>query len=250
MSQLPILTGRGDSDTLSRRVQAPLSVVRSLFQPCHGPSYTISLDVGELTPTSCFRYKNLFALVVGINKYKDLAVNPLKGAVADAKAVCDFLRDVLRVPAENIRCITDGTATRSSILQNLVQLQLDSRINPGNPIFIFYAGHGGEAMPPSKWGQSRVQTIIPHDFGTIVNGSTVPSIPDRTIGALLGHLADLKGNNIVRLSTLFQANRSTYMIPRRLYSIVAMLVLVPGRPTLVLVSSLDPPISPKPSQRT
>lgn len=78
-------------------------------------------------------------------------------------------------------------------------MRLDSRIGSGDPILIYYAGHGGEAKPPSKWAKSTIQTIIPHDFGTTVDGRTVPSIPDRTVGMLLGLLAETKGHNIVRL---------------------------------------------------
>lgn len=114
--------------------------------------------------------------------------------------MCDFLQDSFRVPSENISCILDDAATRRSIIDHFVQLQLDSRINFGDPILIYYAGHGGEAKPPPKWPQSMIQTIIPHDFGTVVDGRTVPSIPDRTIGTLLEHLAESKGNNIVRLA--------------------------------------------------
>lgn len=166
----------------------------------------------------------------------------------DAKAVCDFLRDTFRVPSGNIKCILDDTATRSSILEHLVRLQLDSRINFGDPILIYYAGHGGEARPPSKWAQPIVQTIIPHDFGAIVKGRTVPSIPDRTIGALLGRLAESKGNNIVRLMGSPRVVRSTnVIILRRSCLTVVTPARAHGKPMLMLVDSLDQPIFPRTS---
>jgi len=71
----------------------------------------------------------------------------------------------------------------------------DPKINKGDPIVVFFAGHGDEADPPSGWqtdGQ-KVQLLVPHDFG-----DKVDAISDRGFCILLEELAEEKDNNIVR----------------------------------------------------
>ncbi|KAH9834619.1 caspase domain-containing protein [Rhodofomes roseus] len=142
-------------------------------------------------------YKRLFALVIGVNKYSNTAIPSLQGAVPDAEAVVDYLRTKLQVPTDHVRCLLDDSATRAAIIDQFLQMQKDTRIEAGDPILVYYAGHGGEAKPPSTWPEtSDIQTLIPHDFGTTVDGQTVHGIPDYTLGALLSRLAETKGDNI------------------------------------------------------
>jgi hypothetical protein len=145
---------------------------------------------------------SLFALIIGINLYKSRKVTTLRGAVADANAVQKYLEDELGVASSHIRNLRDAEATRSAIIQAFIDFQTDVRIQPGDPILIFYAGHGGETDVPTTWevGGSKIQMIVPHDFYTLVNDKEVYGIPDRTIGSLLDRIAKAKGDNIVSRS--------------------------------------------------
>jgi hypothetical protein len=143
----------------------------------------------------------IFALVIGINKYKSFKVAWLKGAVPDANAIQYYLENELGVPSSHIRNLRDDEATRAVIIQAFLDFQRDPRIHFGDAILIYYAGHGGESDGPPNWetGGSKVQMLIPHDFGTTVNGEDIYGIPDRTIGAMLDRIAREKGDNIARL---------------------------------------------------
>ena len=123
----------------------------------------------------------------------------MSGAVPDANVVQKYLEDDLGIPRSQIQNLRDAEATRSAIIQAFLDFQNDTRIQHGDPIFIFYAGHGGETDAPVMWnaGGSKIQMIIPHDFGAIVNDNEVYGIPDRTIGSLLDRIAKVKGDNIV-----------------------------------------------------
>jgi hypothetical protein len=145
------------------------------------------------------RFTQFHALVIGIDQYASPEVQNLGGAVADANALSQYLVENLKVLKSNIRLLTDSDATRTGIIDNLKALRSDERIIRGDPILIFYAGHGGEARPPKGWetGGANIQMILPHDFHTQLDGDDVPGIPDRTIGALLTSLAKEKGDNIV-----------------------------------------------------
>ncbi|KAF8817195.1 hypothetical protein BYT27DRAFT_7205049 [Phlegmacium glaucopus] len=140
----------------------------------------------------------LHALVIGINIYPFSNLPPLTSAISDADAFERYLIEYLKVPAQNIRNLRAEDATRSNILSALKYLQDDSNIRPGDPIVIYYSGHGGWDRAPDGWHSDGgvIQMILPSDYGPSVYGPSVYGIPDRTIGALLESLANAKGDNI------------------------------------------------------
>ncbi|KAG8737059.1 hypothetical protein FRC10_008610 [Ceratobasidium sp. 414] len=142
----------------------------------------------------------LYALIIGINAYPKL--KPLTGAVADATAMQEFLTVDLKVPPNHITSLRDNQATREGIIQAFRRIRDDPRIHKGDPILIFYAGHGGLGTAPPEWkqkyGYDEIQVIFPYDYNLATPGSKDPvnCIPDRTIGTLLNELAAAKGDNI------------------------------------------------------
>lgn len=189
-SSSPILTpvqtlGVGIPDTVSGSSSEPTSIPET---PSDNPA-----------PPS------LFALIIGINEYASSSVFNLEGAVPDALAVKTYLEQYLGVPGSHIRLLCNGDATRSAIIQGFSNFTVDQRIQRGDPILIFYAGYGGEVDPPKGWkaGNAKVQMLIPHDFGSDIDGRVTYGIPHRTIGTLLSRIAEKCGNNIVRLPQLY-----------------------------------------------
>ncbi|KAF8601169.1 hypothetical protein BDV93DRAFT_608253 [Ceratobasidium sp. AG-I] len=142
----------------------------------------------------------LYALTIGINTYRYL--DHLSGAVDDANEVAKFLMQDLNVPSNHIVSLQNKSATRSAIIEAIRGLQKDRRIQTGDPILIYYAGHGGLAQASPEWqektGSSEIQVIFPWDYNTASGDSNekVQCIPDRTIHSLLNDLAKEKGNNI------------------------------------------------------
>jgi Caspase domain len=144
----------------------------------------------------------LYALVIGIDNYQSSEVDNLYGACADADAISDYLIKKLNVPSSQITNLRNAQATRDNIISKICDLgeEDDHHVKHGDPILIFYAGHGASGPAPQEWGadSSKIQFIVPHDCRINVNGNKIPAIPDRTLGAFLRMLADTKGNNIVR----------------------------------------------------
>jgi hypothetical protein len=124
------------------------------------------------------------------------------GAVADADDVRDFLLKRLGVPSSQIWNLRNSEATRAAIIDGIKALSLNSEIKRGDPILIFYAGHGSSANTPKGWeggGTGKIQLLIPYDHSFSLNDADpTHGIPDRTLGALLSQLANEKGDNIVR----------------------------------------------------
>ncbi|KAG9089725.1 hypothetical protein FRC06_001416 [Ceratobasidium sp. 370] len=140
----------------------------------------------------------LFALLIGINDYPD--VKKLNGAVPDAQAMAQYLREHLNIPSNQITQIYNQKATRATIIKAFRDLREDARIQKGDAILIFYAGHGCEARNYDGRGKtdSTTQGLVPYDVSRMdPTGNIVEILPDRTIVSLLDDLADEKGNNIV-----------------------------------------------------
>jgi hypothetical protein len=99
-------------------------------------------------------------------------------------------------PSSQIRTLHNQGATRNSIVREIIDMIQDKRIRTHDPIFIYYAGHGGEAMPPVGWNTNgqKIQMFIPYDYN---DDSRV--ITDLGFAALLEELAWVKGDNIVSI---------------------------------------------------
>jgi hypothetical protein len=121
--------------------------------------------------------------------------------VADARAFEDYLQRRLQVPPDRITVLDNKLATRAAFISALRRLATDPRIQPGDPILIFYAGHGSQATAPKGWEaggpNANIQLILPYDVFCKSGRKLVAPIPDRTLGALLDKIAQEKSDNIV-----------------------------------------------------
>lgn len=116
--------------------------------------------------------------------------------------------------------------------------------SPGDPILIYFAGHGTTADAPDDWttGSQLMSLIVPYDCDVKdlkhfqVNDMRnrdakhpVYPIPDRTLGALLHILAEKRGDNIVDPSLLRRLFVLTIKLHRPSYLTAA--TPVPGHET-------------------
>ncbi|PVF99196.1 hypothetical protein CPB86DRAFT_783999 [Serendipita vermifera] len=141
----------------------------------------------------------LFALLIGINDYKSNEWPDLLGGIQDAMAMQDYLVNYMRIPPSRIRALHGEQATRSAIIHELRSLKNNPGINHGDPILIFFAGHGDATDAPPGWEteDNEIQLLVPFD-GDVrgEDGQMTFSIPDRTLGALIQDIAKEKGDNI------------------------------------------------------
>ena len=108
-------------------------------------------------------------------------------------AVKKYLRTALNVPSNRITILLDQDASRNAIIGAFESLRVNDDIQLGDPILIFYAGHGAEILDGDAKETRKIQSIIPQNH----DGITVHPIPDRTIGGLLAEIHKVKGDNIV-----------------------------------------------------
>ncbi|KDN35168.1 hypothetical protein RSAG8_11813, partial [Rhizoctonia solani AG-8 WAC10335] len=174
----------------------PQAIVQKLCEKVGGASTqaTQVAKKAEIVTKPTGAKPPLHALIIGINKYK--ANVHLSAAVPDAQTFKAYLTDELLVPEQQVTMILDEQAKRADIIQAFQDLaKPDNGINKGDPIVIYYAGHGSELKPPPdrEANGPLVQCIIPQD--TSKTDGVVP-IPDFTIGTLVHRIAQEKGNNI------------------------------------------------------
>ena len=108
------------------------------------------------------------------------------------------MKTALNVPSNRITVLLDQDASRNAIINAFESLRVNDDIRLGDPILIFYAGHGAEIVDGDAKETRKIQAIIPQDH----DGITVHPIPDRTVGGLLAQIHKVKGDNIVSGSTL------------------------------------------------
>ncbi|KAG8695573.1 hypothetical protein FRC09_009072 [Ceratobasidium sp. 395] len=147
---------------------------------------------------------NLYALIIGINVYRNESLRRLAGAVPDADSIKDFISTDLKVPDDHIINLRDEQATREEIIQAFGRLRDNTRIHKGDPILIYYAGHGGKREAAAEWkekyGYEEIQVIFPHDYNTLLPASEELEncIPDRTIGMLLNDRNEAISGRVTR----------------------------------------------------
>jgi hypothetical protein len=96
---------------------------------------------------------NAYALVVGIEKYRD--VPPPIGARADAEQFARLAVRTLGIPEAHVRLLLDEHATRGDFEKALAWLQLNVPL--GGRVYFFYSGHGApDALSGSAY-------VLPYD---------------------------------------------------------------------------------------
>lgn len=101
----------------------------------------VEYQVSQSITTNTQSQITLYAVVIGINKYKNPKYN-LNYAVADASAVKEQLQQAGKSLFNDIKIsfITDENATKDQIVQSFQSIK--STIQPKDVFMLYYAGHG------------------------------------------------------------------------------------------------------------
>jgi Caspase domain/Bacterial Ig domain len=114
-----------------------------------------------LTVQYAERRKNIWAVVVGVNRYSK--VRPLKYAVNDARMFYSHLVEFSQIPRENVTLLLDQDATLTRIRSTL-GTHLKNKAGKEDMVIIFFAGHGAtekDVMSPD--GDGLEKYLLPYD---------------------------------------------------------------------------------------
>ncbi|EED85413.1 predicted protein [Postia placenta Mad-698-R] len=155
----------------------------------------------------------VFALIIGIDKYKSGGIWNLESSVDDAKNIKHWLTHDLHVPRDQVCLLLDAEATKRKIEDKFTShLLRNPAIEPGDAILVYFAGHGSRMRSPPGWfenGKGEVEMLCPYDHDTRSGEGRIAGISDRSLHTMLRELCQAKGDNVtLMLDTCFSPPRT------------------------------------------
>lgn len=103
--------------------------------------------------------------MIGINKYQDRTINTLEVCENDAKAFANICTKCLGVAENDCILLTNEDVTLQRLQAGFNALKECTK--PGDVIFIYWSGHGGQTASTNRQGQgSYDQFLVPYDGDT------------------------------------------------------------------------------------
>ena len=152
-------------------------VSRHEIAPPEEQTATAEGDVDDLPDSHPKRQPDNFAVVVGIETYRD--IKGVDFASRDAASVYLYLTKLMGYPEENIVFLPNERATKSD-LEKYLGTWLGNRVTPKSTVLVYYAGHGA----PNP--QSGEPYLIPYDGDP--NYLETTAYPLKTLYARLARL--------------------------------------------------------------
>ncbi|MCG2710706.1 MAG: ankyrin repeat domain-containing protein, partial [Thermodesulfovibrionales bacterium] len=115
----------------------------------------IKSDVDELPLVKAKPNKNSYAIVIGIEQYRQ-KLPKADYAVADAKTMTEYLTKVMGYPEENVVTLLNDHAAKSDF-EKYFEKWLFNNVEKDGSVFIYYSGHGA---PNTKTGDAH---LVPYD---------------------------------------------------------------------------------------
>jgi len=126
------------------------------FANTRGISITAK-DLRTGQPGEVQLYRKTFAVIVGIDSYKNLPPDKqLKNAVNDARGVEEVLRRNYRF--DEVVTLFDEQATKENVMR-LLTAELPTKMTEDDALFLFWAGHGNQ----QKSALGEIGYLIPYD---------------------------------------------------------------------------------------
>jgi len=112
-------------------------------------------DVDELPQVKTKPDKNAYAVVIGIEQYRQ-KLPKADFAAHDAKIISEYLTKTMGYPEENVITLIDDRALKSD-MEKYFDRWLSNNVEENGRVFIYYSGHGA---PNTKTGDAY---LVPYD---------------------------------------------------------------------------------------
>ncbi len=119
------------------------------------PFPIIKSDVDELPVIKAKPNKNAYAIVIGIEQYRQ-KLPKADYAVADAKTMTEYLTKVMGYSEENVITLLNDHASNVDLVKYF-EKWLPNNVENGGSVFVYYSGHGA---PDPKSGSAY---LVPYD---------------------------------------------------------------------------------------
>ena len=115
----------------------------------------IKSDVDELPPVTAKPNKNAYAIVIGVEKYRQ-KLPKADFAVQDATIMAEYLEKVMGYSEENIVTLINDHAAKSD-MEKYFEKWLSNNVEKEGTVFVYYSGHGA---PNPNTGDAY---LVPYD---------------------------------------------------------------------------------------
>jgi len=141
--------------------QKILALAKPDARPVVAPDMSANLatpaDKGPYRPGRCW------AVVIGIDSYRDVRIPTLKKAEADARAMAQCFSNILRIPGEQMKTLIGAEATQQNI-RSALGTWVARKAAKNDMVMIFFAGHGAPEMDLAKRSADGLtKYIVPCD---------------------------------------------------------------------------------------
>lgn len=106
------------------------------------------------------------ALIIGIGEYRNASTSVLAGVKYDVESA-RLMAQKMAIPDENMVFLRDTEATADRIRKELKAL--NSRVEPGDRVFIYYTGHGTRWFAPTVNTEDCTEGILAADGRALTN---------------------------------------------------------------------------------
>ena len=117
--------------------------------------HSVKSDVDELPAVKVKPKKDAYAIVIGIESYRE-KLPKVDFAAKDARTVTEYLTKVMGYPEENVVTLLNDRAAKSD-LKKYLEKWLSNNLEKDGTVFIYFSGHGA---PDPTTGDSF---IVPYD---------------------------------------------------------------------------------------
>jgi len=130
------------------------------------------------TPGTLPRQGNLYAVIIGIGKYRDAKIPSLNYTVNDAQGLYDVLinPNYGGIPKDNIQLLLDQEATVANI-KKAIGTWLRQQAKEDDTVMIYYSGHGAPEGKETYW--VTYDADIEDLYATALSNNTIAELFDR-----------------------------------------------------------------------
>jgi hypothetical protein len=195
---------------------APVVVAAPPPPPPPPPLASSAFVVAAPQPTA-------WALIVGIEKYRDLPAPP--GALADAQRFKKLVSETFGVPPDQIIEAVDTHAGKSDIEKHLGAL--GKRVRAGDRVYFFFSGHGA---PDASNGTSY---LVPYDGDpSALEESALP------LATVLDKLGKTKAKEVIAfVDSCFSGSGGRSVLPAGARPLVKLKEVQPSAASVMLFSA-------------
>ena len=131
-----------------------------LVKPSGPNDHQVLTDIDQLPKAFALSTQvRSVAIAIGVGRFRDPQVPPMKFAARDAEAMAAYLQSLGNLPADRVRVLVDGHALKQDLVETFEEW-LPKHTDPSTVVYVYVAGR---ALVD---GVTGAVSLVPHDGST------------------------------------------------------------------------------------